>query len=271
MNRIPNPSLSRRALLRNGSITISLGALAAACGGSARRPPESPGRLGLGDEAEPLSQEPVDDIILLRTAQSLEYTAIEVYAAAAATGGLSSAETALTGRFVDDHYRHAAAVGALITAQGGETFECANPFLMDRAVAPVLAALDGTDDLHRDLLNIAYAFETLAGASYQALVTMIEAHDTRIAAMVIGSEEQRHAAALAAVSNPDTYFSPELSGGQTGSDEYGISLRYSIPSQFGRVDGIELTVGAVTEEGSRFSTNLQTPAANTLVFSDASC
>jgi rubrerythrin len=271
VERDPNPSLSRRSLIRNGTLTLSFGALVAACGGDDRLPPSAPGRLGLADEAEPLPQEPVDDVILLRTAQSLEYTAIDVYAAAAATGALGSDESALVQRFVDDHVRHADDVGALISQLGGEPFTCANPFLVDRAVAPVLAALEGTDDLRRDLLNISYAFESMAGASYQALIALLSDPAVRVAAMTVGGEEQRHAAAVAAVLNPATYFSPELTGGQPESDEDGIPLRYSIPSQFGRVDGIELVVGAVDDEGSRFSTTLQTPAANTLIYSDQSC
>lgn len=264
--------MSRRAVIRNGTLTISFAALTAACGGAARRPPEAPGRLGLADDAPALSDEPVTDVVLLRTAQSLEYTAIDVYAAAAETGALDADAISLVERFVADHQRHAADIGALISQLGGEPFECANPFLVERAVNPILGALDGTDDLVRDLLNIAYAFESLAGASYQALVGSISDPDLRVAAMVIGSEEQRHAAALGYVMNPDHPVSPELMGGQAESDENGIALRYAIPSQFGRIDGIELVVGAVDEtEGSRFSIQLQTPAANTLVFSDASC
>jgi len=63
------------------------------------------------------------------------------------------------------------------------------------------------------------------------------------AAMVIGGEEQRHAAAVAAAINPESYVSPTLTGGIDEADADGIPLRYSIPSVFGRVDGIELTIG----------------------------
>src|SRR5690606_30841686 len=144
----------------------------------------------------------------MRTAQSIEYTALDVYAAAAATDALGSGELALVERFVADHQRHADEIGAIVVRLGGESFECANPFLVDRAVTPVLGALDGSDDLPRDLLQIAYAFEQLAGASYQALVSMLVNKPLRASAMTIGTEEHRHAAALAAALNPDTYFSP---------------------------------------------------------------
>ena len=270
MHQNQQTTINRRTLLRNGALTVSMGALAAACGGG-RTGSDSPGRLGIADEATPLLDEQVDDITLLRTAQSLEHTAIDVYAAAADTGALAAGEAALVQRFVDDHRRHSDAVGALISRLGGETFECANPFLVDRAVNPILGALDGSDDLKRDLFNIAYAFESLAGASYQALVPALSDPSLRAAAMQIGSEEQRHAAALAAALNPDGLFNPILTGGQPGSDRNGIALRYAIPSVFGTVSGIDLVVGAVNDEGSRFSIQLQTPAANSLVYSDASC
>lgn len=270
MHRLPNPTLGRRALIRNGALTFSLGAIAAACG-SGRSGSDAPGRLGVADAAPELLDEEIDDITLMRTAQSLEYTALDVYAAATGLGAFSADEAALAQRFVDDHRRHADAIGAIVVRLGGQPFECANPFLVDRAVTPIVAALDGSDDLRRDLLHVAYAFEQLAGASYQALVSMLLNEDLRVSAMSIGTEEQRHAAALAMAINPDTLVSPALTGGQEEADERGILQRYAIPSVFGHVSGIDLTVGAVNEEGSRFSTQLQTPAANSLIYSDQAC
>lgn len=270
MHRFPNPALGRRALIRNGALTVSLGAIATACG-SGRGGSDAPGRLGVADGAPELLDEDVDDITLLRTAQSIEYTVLDVYAAVTETGELSSDEAALVQRFVEDHQRHADEIGAMVVRLGGEPFECVNPFLADRAVEPIVASLEGSDDLRSDLLNTAYAFETLAGASYQELVAMLSDKPLRASAMQIGSEEQRHAAALAVALNPETFFSPALHGGQEDVDARGIASRYAIPSVFGRVSGIDLTVGGVSAEGSRFSTQLQTPAANSFVYSDQSC
>lgn len=270
MHRLPNPTLGRRALIRNGALTVSLGAIAAACG-TGRTGVEAPGRLGLADEPPELPDAEIDDITLMRTAQSLEYTALDVYEAASEMGALSSDEAALVQRFVEDHQRHADAIGEIVVRLGGEPFECANPFLTERAVAPILLAFEGSDDLRSDVLNTAYAFEMLAGASYQALVGMFANEPLRASAMQIGSEEQRHAAALAVALNPDALFSPALSGAQEDADDRGIALRYAVPSVFGRVSGIDLTVGGLTEEGSRFSAQLQTPAANTLVYSHQTC
>ena len=265
-----NPSIDRRRLLRNGTLALSMGAVVAACGGG-RSGPEAPGRLGIA----PVEPEPrdttVDDIVLLRTAQSLEYTALAVYEAAGETGALDGAAATLAGRFVEDHTRHATTLGSLIGDLGGEEFACPNPFIMDRAVAPILGALDGTEDLVRDLLNIAYGFEELAARSYQALVTSIVDLPLRAEAMRIGSEEQRHAAALAAAINDQTVNPVLLGGAAEDNDAFGFPNRYAIPSTFGQLNGISLVVGDVDDEGSRFSINLQTPAANSLIYGDMSC
>ena len=267
MTNLPNPRLDRRALLRNGSLVLSMGAIVAACG------PEggNPGRLGVSEPAPELPDAEVNDVVLLRTAQSLEYTAISVYDAAAGLDVLSGDETALVGRFVSDHERHAADIGALVTQAGGEEFTCENPFLMDRAVGPILAALDNSEDLHRDVLNIAYAFEALAGATYQAVVSSLEDSSLRSSLMLIGGEEQRHAAALAGAINPDAPISPALFGEQVDSDEDGFPIPYAIPSTFGQLTGIELVVGEPVGDEGRFSIQLQTPAANTLVYEYQSC
>lgn len=275
MNRPSLPSsaaaaLNRRELLRTGGLVITVGTLVAACG-AGRTGPQSPGRLGVAPPPATLPPGPIDDLALLRTAQSLEYTALAVYEAAGATGGLTTDETALAERFVADHNRHAAALGGLIVAAGGEEFACPNPFLMDRAVGPILAALDGTDDLHRDLLNIAHAFEQIAGQSYQALVVSFTDPALRKAAMQIGGEELRHATVLARAITPDQTFAPSFFGEPEEKNEAGFVVPYGIPSVFGRVSGFELVVGARNEEGARTSIQLQTPAENTIVYDYQSC
>lgn len=270
MNRLPNPSLDRRQLLRNSGLMLSMGAIVAACG-SNRGGSTNPGRLGVADEATELEQAAITDVVLLRTAQSLEYTALAVYDAAGATGALTSAQTALAGRFVEDHTGHAASIGSLIGDQGGVEFTCANPFLVDRAVTPILGALDGSDDIQRDLLNIAHAFESLAGASYQALVGLLTDRSLRKELMRIGGEENRHAAALAGAINPDSAYSPAMFGEPLSNDADGFPIPYQIPSTFGLLTGIELVVGARDIEGARFSTQLQTPAQNSLVYEHLQC
>lgn len=270
MNSV-NPSIDRRRLLRNGTLALSMGAIVAACG-SNRGGVEAPGRLGIADAESETRDTTVDDVVLLRTAQSLEHTTVAVHEAAIASGALDDATAALAARFVDDHVANAAAIGELITAAGGAEFACANPFVVERAVDPILAALEGSDDPRRDVLHIAYAFEELLGRSHQALVTLVSDRPLRAEISRIGGSSHRRAAALAAVMNPGALVEPTLAGDEAlDADAMGFPMRYAIPSSFGQLTGISLIVGDVDEEGARYSTTLQTPAANTLVYADQSC
>lgn len=270
MNEL-NPSIDRRRLLRNGTLMLSMGAVIAACGEN-RGGVEAPGRLGVVEVEPDTLDTTVDDIVLLRTAQSLTFTGLAVYEAAGETGVLTGGAATLAERFVADHVRHTELLGDLISERGGETFACANPFMMERVVAPILGALDGTDDLERDILNIAYSFEELIGRSHQALVPSFEDRALRVAAMTIGTETHRHAAALASALNPDVLINPVLNGGAAAdTDAMNFPIRYAIPSTFGQLTGINLVVGPLDDEGGRFSTSLQTPAANTIVFGGLSC
>jgi hypothetical protein len=266
-----NPSLDRRSLLRNSGVALSLGAILAACGEN-RSGGTDPGRLGVAEPPPTLPTVELDDGVLLRTAQSLEHTVIAVYEATAGLDALSADEMALFERFVADHQRHAADIGALVVSAGADEFTCPNPFLMDRAVTPVMAALEDSDDLHRDVLNIAHAFETLVGAAYQALVGQLADRSLRSPAMTVGGEEHRHAAALAATINPDALINPVLlAGDPVDVDDAGFPVPYAVPATYGQLTGIELIVGAASSEGTRFATQLQTPADNTFVYDHLSC
>jgi hypothetical protein len=262
--------VSRRDALRTGGLVLSLGAIAAACGSDAEGS-EAPGRIGIAPPPPTLPEAIADDMTLLRTAQSLEYTALDLYKPLLATGALTADETAVFDRIVEDHTAHAAELGALIAAQGGAEYPCSNDFIMERSVLPSLEAMEGSDDVHRDVLNIAFAFETLFGASYQSFVRLFKALDLRRAIMLVCTEEQRHATVLARIINPDETFAPTFFGEPDEKDAEGFPIPYAIPSVFGKVSPIELVVGAPNAEGARFSTLLQTPAQNSFVYDYMSC
>jgi hypothetical protein len=270
MNSSERNTLNRRDLLRQGGLALSLGALVAACG-SGRGGGDAPGRIGI---VVPTDEEPadltVDDAVLLRTLQSLEYAVIELHTRLLDMGVLGD-DTALAERFIDDHRRHADAIGGFVVMAGGEPFECANPFAMERAVEPVLAAIETSDDPTRDAYNTVSAFETLLGESYQALAARLEDRALRTDPSLIGGEEHRHAAYVAMQLNPDTLVHPDLSG-EEAEEETTFPTPYAIEWTFGSLTGIDLTVGAPNEDdGSRFEIQLQTPGENTFVYNDLSC
>ena len=268
----PRATFDRRQLLRTGGLTLSLGAIIAACGED-RAGGTDPGRVGEAPSVTPLTEGTVDDVVLLRTAQSLEHSAIDAYAAARGLDVLSAAQDTIVQRFVDDHTGHSVALGGFITEAGGDEFACANPWVTRRAITPIFEALDDSDDPLRDVLNVAHALESLAAASYQSLVGSLTVPDLRMKIMQIGADESRHAAtlAIAITGTPDGYVNPVLLGEEAPAEGSEFPVLWAVPSTFGTVSAIDLVVGRPNDEGQRFSIGLQTPAANTFVYADQSC
>jgi len=269
MNPTEPTSLNRRDLLRQGGLVLTLGAIVAACGSDESS--DAPGRIGVvvipPEEPADLT---VDDAVLLRTLQSLEYSAIDVHARLVALGAFGD-DASVAERLIDHHTRHAAEIGALVTQVGGAPYDCANPFVQDRAVEPVIAAVETSDDPERDGLSTAYAFEEWLGRSYQALVARLVDSSVRTAAMTVGGEEHRHAALLALEINPDEIVSPELTGAEAAAPSE-FPPTYAIASTFGQLTAVDLVVGAPSEgDGARLDIPLQTPAENTFVFNEMSC
>ena len=266
----PN-GFDRRTLLRAGGVSLLGGAVLSACaadfGGDT-----APGRVGLADEGTPLPDGVVDDVVLMRTMQSLEHTVVAGLSAMADAGMFSAAQSTYIDRFISDHVEASGALGAIIEAGGGEQFACPNEWVMSRYVEPILAAVEGTDDEVRDVRAISHALETMLAHSYQHIVGLLDAPAHRRAAMVQGAAASRRSATLAMQSTAALhgYVGPELAGTPESTPD-GFPIPYAVPSTFGRVDQIELVVGAVDDEGSRFSTLLQTPAENTFVYEYQSC
>jgi hypothetical protein len=263
--------MSRRELIQSGGVVLAFGAVAAAC--ASNDAGGTPGRVGFAPPPPTLPEveDPPSDATLLRTAQSMEYAALELYKALIAKGVLTDDESVVFDRIVEDHTRHAKEMGEQIIAAGAEEYPCPNQFIMNRSVDPVLLAMEGSDDVHRDVLNTAQAFETNFGASYQTFASMFQGLDLRSSAALHCGEELRHATVLARMINPEETFSPTFFGLPEEKDADGFVVPYAIPSVFGKVSGVDLVVGNVTAEGSRFSIQLQTPAQNTFVYEYMSC
>ena len=128
--------LSRREVLRTGGLAVTLGAIAAACGEN-RGGSTDPGRVGIAPPQPTLPEveEPASDITILRTAQSMEYAALELYQSLIETGALDADEQALFERIVADHTEDADAMGALVVTAGGERLFPVAVFL---AIQPVV-------------------------------------------------------------------------------------------------------------------------------------
>lgn len=267
-------TVSRRRFLLAGGATVSFGALLAACGGGS----ESTGIARIGNSPEPneLPDGDVTDVVLLRTATSLEYNAIFVYQAVASAGLLSGDTASLAAKFLSDHQAHAEATAQLTQDLGGRAFEKPNPRLQSIYVEPALALITGddasgippTEDPVADVLALAYALETLAGATYQAYVPLLNDKALRAAAMGIGQQEARHAAVIGSLVNPSRLVS---SFGLSIPAEYREETdvpgpAYAVPSAFGTQSPIPVTLGAPNESGTRTTVSLETPSLNSMVY-----
>jgi hypothetical protein len=273
--------LSRRRLFGLGASTVGLAAVLAACGSDE---PPAPGRVGNAPEATDLPEGDLDDIVLLRTLTSLEHSIVAVYAALAAIDGLDEGVAELLGRFTDDHEATAEAFAELTRAAGGEPYECPNSWLMRRTLQPVLDHIVGgtiddveippTDDADRDSLATADALETIAAATAQQYLERLADPALRAEVIIAGTSASRRAATSALRANPppDGYVSPALTEGEdVGVDEQGFMPQFAIPSRFGQLTPVTLTVGAADDAGLRFSTSIETPAENSYVYEGETC
>jgi hypothetical protein len=272
MNRTNAPQggsrYGRRDALKIGGLTVSVAALVAACGDD-RTGDESPGRVGYAPPITDPPDYPIDDAVLLRTASSLELTLVDVYEAILGVGVLEGAQIALVERLIEDHQRVADEMGELTESVGGTAWECTNPWYMNRLVEPLFAAIQGSDDPMRDILNSANALESIAAATHQTLTLDLTDEAASAATIAAATLESRHAAFIVAESRgADGYISPTIGGGGVQSDAQGIPFKFSITDRFGSTGQIELVVGAPDENGVRETFILQTPSLNALIYNE---
>jgi hypothetical protein len=272
----PNPSqtpgFDRRTLLRRGGLTLGLGAFLSACaadfGGDT-----APGRVGLVESETMLPEGAVNDVVYLRTMQSLEHSVVELLTALTAAGHFTAPQQSYIDRFIADHIAASETIGEHIAEAGGESFACENRWVRSRFVDPVLSAANASDDSNRDARSAAHAFETMLAHSYQHLVGIAAEPAIRQGLITLGASAARRSALLAAQSNASEfgYFGPEINSDAPETDAEGFPVGYALPAVFGQVGQIQLVVGAVNDEGSRYATSLQTPAENTFVYDYMSC
>lgn len=286
------PLLSRRALFGAGGV-VSLGLLAAACGGDSGA--EAPGRVGNAPSPTPLpSEDAPDDVIYLRTAASVEYSIIGLYADIRELDVLDAELEPALDEFVRRHESNADELNELIESNGGEAWTCANPWLEERFTGPIVQLIaDGqgdirpaSDDPTRDAFNVLTAFENLAGATYQQMVAQLSSADLRqVAAELAGGTVRRGAfLAYTATGTPDGYIFPEISGAppeeseeeegaEAGDEEGGATIEpmYAMSTRFGDLAAVNLTVGAPNADGAREAFMLETPADNSYIYGDSTC
>lgn len=265
--------LNRRKFLQSGGLALASAAILAACGKNDKVATAYP-RIGEAPTTTALPEGTVNDVVLLRTASSLEWCAVDAYTAAAGLGLLPAAATSVVKRFQDDHKSHASALSEVIKNAGGEPFECANARINELYIAPAVELITGNKDKGieasdtpvEDLLLLAHGLENLAAATYQYYVSLISQPALRAAAMTIGQDEARHAAVLAQAIIPDGKgIAPSI------NETTGKANPAAVPGAFGSLAAVTFAIGKTSAAGTKTQLSFDTPSLNSMAYEYAKC
>jgi hypothetical protein len=198
------PSPSRRQLFKFGGAAIIGAAVLAACGSddddNGAGAPTSPSTTGATPTTgAPATTQPPDtttpggsqDLVLARTAASLEKLAVDTYGAAGALLATQAIKDAAT-MFAEHHQLHLDALNGAITGAGGQAVTTMNQAVYDALVQPAVAA--ATTEM--DAVNLALQLEEAAAQTYVFAGGALSTPELRSTIMTIGGVEARHAAVL---------------------------------------------------------------------------
>jgi Ferritin-like domain len=208
------PSPNRRDLFKIGGASILGVALLAACGSDDADSPSatSPAGTTPGSTAPTTmpstttapTMQPVDttspaaeidpaemDLILARTAASLEKLAVDAYGAA---GGLITTPAILAAAtmFAGHHQMHLDALNAVLSGAGATPITQMNQAVYDALVKPAIDAAK----TEADAVMLALALEEAAAQTYVFAGGALSTTGLRSTIMTIGGVEARHAAVL---------------------------------------------------------------------------
>ncbi len=191
--------LRRREVLRVGGASVLSAAVLAACD---HHPPRTLGAPSGG--ATPTSSSSTTsttlllgpgqaaDILVLRTASSLEHYAVGVYTQAL---GLDVVRTPSVAQaielFAGQHSQHGTAIEQATVRAGGLAYSEPNPVLSRAAVAQIHQLRS-----EQEVVRFLYGVESLAAATYTASVGGFDDPDLNATVMSVGAVEARHLAVL---------------------------------------------------------------------------
>jgi len=186
------PSPGRRNFFRVGGTAVLGAAVLAACGGDDDEATETGAApTTAADTSATTSSDQDMDVVLARTAASVELLAVDAYQAAIDSGVVTTAAVADAAVLFQSHHReHAGVLNAAVRDAGGEEVTEANAFLLENLVA--------TADLSSELAIVQFArgLEDAAAGTYVFAAGALSAPALRQAIMSIGGVEARHVTAL---------------------------------------------------------------------------
>lgn len=201
----------RRQVLAVGGATVLGAAVLAACGsdsettaGDTGDPTTSTTEGGAVTTAPDAEAGAEGDLVLLRTAASLENLAVAVYGVALGTSSVAELPAEITfdpavataaELFQSHHRAHAEALNAALEDLGEQPYTEPNKYIFDNAVKPQLSGL--TDE--EAVVRFARDIENVAAGTYSFAAGQLSQPELRQTIMSIGGVEARHAAALSMV------------------------------------------------------------------------
>ena len=242
-------------MLRSSGALAATSAVLAAC--SSTKP--SIARIGESPTTVKLEDLAVTDVVLLRTAMSMETMAAAMLSDSAVTSLASKESASIIAAFAADHTSHLEDLRVLITARNGEPYSETNAKLM-QAYGQTALDLIASGKLPEDTLALTLAVENLIASTYQYFVSLTAEPALRAAMVGLGGRSSRRAAVAAQLINGGTVgFAP-------ADDKDGNALVATLPSAFGSLSSVQVKLGPENETGSRTTVLMDTPSLNSLIY-----
>ncbi|MCE2735205.1 MAG: hypothetical protein ACK45J_04400 [Acidimicrobiaceae bacterium] len=257
MNNNTPSQLSRRNILRSGGAIVASGAVLAACGGASHS--GSIARIGSVPEIDKLETEHVSDVVLLRTAMSVEKMVATIMKDSRVTSLAESSVSPFLAKYAAAHETNMSVLAPLVTARGGQVVNEPNAKLMTAYGENALNLVE-EGKTAGDVLNLTLGLESLVAATYQYFVSLTNEAALRADMMRLGAASSRRAAVAAQLIRGGTVgFSPAI-------NEKGEELTATLPSAFGTLSAVQVVLGPVNEVGTRSPISMDTPSLNSMLY-----
>ncbi len=203
--------MGRRGFLRMGGLTVMSAAVLAACGSDKNSASSSSSTTKAAGGSSSSSSADPTDVLILKTASSLEHLAISVYQKAidnASMLGIGAGVASAATLFQAQHTDHANVFEKATTDAGATPFTKPNPAVL-ASIQPMIDALK----TETDVVNLAYMLEVAAAETYQSTVGVFKDASYNSVAASVEGVEARHVAVLGHVLDPT--FAKSFAGGIT--------------------------------------------------------
>ena len=250
--------ISRRSMLRTSGALVAGGAVLAACGAEHT----SIARIGETPELEKLTESSVSDAALLRTAMSVEKMVADMLSDKRVTALADKTSQPIIAAYAAAHAADLVALSPLVTARNAEPVNEANKKLMLAYGENALTLVEAGKNAE-DVLALTHALESLVAATYQYFVSLTTEPALRAEMMRLGAKASRRAAVAAQLFDGGI----KALGDQLNEDGTVVAGTIAtFPSAFGPLSSVQVTLGPVSEAGTRANVLMDTPSLNSIIY-----